>query len=295
MATEGMRLGDYDVHLLPQLAGEAVRVMRAFGFAGAHVVIIGGLVPSLLVPLPDPGLEPHVGTRDIDLCLSVALVEGDVGEYERLEKSLRSAGFDMALGDDKKPQSWRWRNTSGVPVTIEFFCPTGEDRTEPGRLYRPGGIVGGKLSALVLEAGRLIDRDVRDISVEVDLPDGGGRTRHTLKVVGPAAYLASKTDALRRRNKNKDAYDVIWLLECWPGGQTALALVVFESSVYADLGPTLAALREEFATIDAAGSVKFGRFMATEAAEVDRASRRAVGAMAALVDALALLEGATRA
>ena len=49
------------------------------------------------------------------------------------------------------------------------------------------------------------------------------------------------------------------------------------------------ALGEEFATIDSAGAVKYGRFMARDAAAVDRASRQAVGAVAALLTELALL------
>ncbi len=113
--------------------------------------------------------------------------------------------------------SWRWKGGIGFPLTLEFFCPSAEDRP-PGKRHRPGGVVGGKLSAMALAAGRLIDADVREVRIEVELPEGG-RTQHALKVVGPAAYLASKVDALQGRSKNKDAYHVVWLLECWPGGQ----------------------------------------------------------------------------
>lgn len=278
-------LEDYDRTLLSMVAAEAVHVMRAFGFAGAHVILIGGLVPSLLVPSPEPGLDAHVGTRDLDLCLSVALVSGDVGEYERLEKSLRGAGFDM-VREGGQPQSWRWTK-AGSPIIVEFFCAATDGRVE-GKLHRPGGVVGGKLSALTLAAGSLIDRDVREIEVEVELPDGGGRTLHSLKVAGPASFLASKVDALRKRNKNKDAYDVVWLVECWPGGQPSLARVLVESPIFGELQPTLHALESEFASIDAAGAVKYGRFMAHEAEAVDRESRRAVAAIGELLTEIRL-------
>ena len=95
LAIEGGHLADYDPVLRSKMQGEAARIIRAFGFAGAHVIIIGGLVPSLLVPNVETGIDPHIGTNDLDLCLSVALVEGDVGEYERLETSLKAAGFEM--------------------------------------------------------------------------------------------------------------------------------------------------------------------------------------------------------
>lgn len=118
-------------------------------------------------------------------------------------------------------------------------------------------------------------------------PAGGGRTRQEIRVVGPAAYLAAKADALRRRDKNKDAYDVVWLTECWPGGQAALASELQRSSIFNELAATLAVLAEEFASIDAAGAVKYGRFMATDTAASDAFAQRAVGAIRALLAELA--------
>src|SRR5205814_4724324 len=107
LASEGGHETDYIPILHPQLQAETVRIIRAFSFAGAHVVVVGGLVPSLLVPNPEAGLEPHIGTQDLDLCLSVALVEGDVGNYERLERCLNDAGCRMAR-HAQGSVSWRW-------------------------------------------------------------------------------------------------------------------------------------------------------------------------------------------
>lgn len=283
MATEGGHAGEYDPAIRPKLLGEVVRLVRAFSFAGAHVVIVGGLVPPLLVPKPEPGIEPHVGTQDLDLCLRVALVEGNVGNYDRLEKCLKEAAFAM-VREGGQAVSWRWRGGVDLPLTVEFFCPPGPDR-EAGRLHRPGGVVGGKLSAMVLAAGGLIDRDFQEREVEVALPAGGGLTRHSLRVVGPAAYLAAKVDALRRRNKNKDSYDIVWLAEAWPGGQVALAQVIRASPVFADplLEDALEVLAKEFASIDSAGSVKYARFTSEDLGDRDLLARRAVGAVGELL------------
>lgn len=285
MATDGGDLGDYDPVSCSKIHGEAARIIRAFGFAGAHVIIIGGLVPSLLVPAVEPGLDPHIGTNDLDLCLSVALVDGDVGEYERLETSLRGAGFRMAQ-EAGHSVSWRWIGGAGTQLVVEFFCAAAPDRAA-GRLYRPGGVVGGKLSALALDAGALISRDVRTVALDIELPDGGGRTRQDFRVAGPAAYLAAKADALRRRNKNKDAYDLVWLAESWPGGQVGLATEIRSSGMLAALGPALAVLAEEFRDLDSAGAVKYGRFVARDSSTRDIHAQRAVGCMRALLSALA--------
>ncbi|WP_375755157.1 hypothetical protein [Corallococcus exercitus] len=283
MVTEGGHLGEYDPSVRSALLAEAVHVVRAFGFAGAHVVVIGGLVPSLLVPEPGPGLEPHIGTQDLDLCLRVALVEGEVGHYERLERTLKSAGFRPL-----PHSSWRWTGGVTHPLTVEFFCPLAPGR-EAGRLYRPGGVVGGRLSALVLSTGTLIDRDFIEKEVVVELPGGGGRTHQRLRVAGPAAYLAAKVDALRNRPKNKDAYDIVWLVESWPGGQAGLAPVIRESPIHADplFQQALGALAQEFADLDAAGARKYARFVAAPGVDADQSARHASGAVKLLLAELA--------
>jgi hypothetical protein len=279
--TEGGSALDYDPLLRTRLTAEAARVIRAFSFAGAHVVVVGGLVPSLLVPHPDPGLEPHIGTQDLDLCLTVALVEGEVGNYERLERCLREAGFRMAR-ERGSSVSWRWQGGEALPLTVEFFCPAGAGR-KPGTLHRPGGIVGGKLSAMVLATGRLIDSDTRVVEIGVELPGGGGKTRQAIRVVGPGAYLAAKADALRRRTKNKDAYDIVWMAESWPGGQPALAgetgLLLRDD----EFQEAMETLRQEFATIDSAGAIKYARFMSDDGTQADSLARRAVGAVSLLL------------
>ena len=87
---DGQHVAGYDPDLAETLVAEAADLVRALGFMAPHVVLIGGLVPGLLVPVLDPGIEPHVGTADIDLCLSVALVEGDTQAYERIETVLKA-------------------------------------------------------------------------------------------------------------------------------------------------------------------------------------------------------------
>lgn len=183
--------------------------------------------------------------------------------------------------------SWRWRGGVDLPLTVEFFCPPGPERT-PGRLHRPGGVVGGKLSALVLATGGLIDKDFREVGVDVDLPAKGGRTHQKLKVAGPASYLAAKVDALRQRNKNKDAYDIVWIIESWPQGQAGLAPVIRNSAIFSepDFQAALVALKQEFESLDSAGARKYARFFGDEGADMDQLARRAAGAIKVLFDEL---------
>lgn len=187
---------------LDRILGEAAHVLRIIGFAGDGLTIIGGLVPTLLVPVVDPAYaRPHVGTRDVDLCLSVALLEEGAEGYERMETKLRQNGFESS------DVSFRWLHPSGTEV--EFFCPAGGGRAA-GRLYRPqpGRVrqtMGGRLTALALDAGQLLTDERRLITRTVPLPGGAGLIDFAFPVTGPAGFLAAKAAALSERHKDKDA------------------------------------------------------------------------------------------
>lgn len=289
---DGQHVAGYDPSLAETLAAEAAAIVRALGFMASHIVLIGGLVPGLLVPVLDPGIEPHVGTADIDLCLSVALVEGDTEAYERIETVLKSLGFQE--GD----ASFRWQRRVGIGLTVEFFCPAGEQRP-PGRAFRPSHSdnptgkhnFGGRLSALALDAGELLTTDIEIISRSFVLPRDKGTLDMALRVTGPLAFLTAKTDALRGRDKPKDAYDIVWLIESWPGGPAAAAASFTQRPAFDRPGVSAAlrAIGDAFATTDCIGARSYARFLATDAREEPQLERRAVGAIAEFITALQTL------
>ena len=88
MTSDGGHHGAYNPALINVVLSEAAHLLRHLGFTASHTVLIGGVAPSLLVLDPATNLA-HVGTTDLDLCLSVAIVEGDTAEYERIENALR--------------------------------------------------------------------------------------------------------------------------------------------------------------------------------------------------------------
>ena len=284
MATD--RGSDYDAAVTSAILEELASLIREFGFAGTHIIIIGGLVPGLLVPVLDPGVTPHVGSVDADLCFSAALVAGEVGEYERVETTLRNAGFEMMRRGDV-PESWRWIGGQRRRVTLEFFCPAGEG-VPAGRLYRPGGIIGGRLCALALEAGRLLDDDNVDRTVRARTRDG--EIDIAIRVTGLAAFVAMKVDAISGRSKNKDPYDLVWLLDAWSGGAEGAAEEVRRSRIWgrAELSAALSRLERQFASIDDAGPRQYAEFMAGPDRDLD--ARHAVASIAAFLRHLRTLE-----
>jgi len=289
---DGQHISGYDAVLAEHLVAEAADIIRSLGFASAHVVLIGGIVPGLLVPVLDPGIEPHVGTADIDLCLSVALVEGATDTYERIETVLKRLGFA------ETDTSFRWRRSDGLPLTIEFFCPA-DDTRPAGRAFRPSASdnptgkhnLGGRLSALALDAGALLTTDVEVVRREVNLPGNKGTLVAELRVTGPVAFLVGKSQALvgaTARDKPKDSYDIVWLIESWPGGARGAAADFAQRPAFArpEVGTALEAIADAFVSTGRIGPRSYARFVAAAPEDQPLLERRAVGAVREFLDAL---------
>lgn len=288
MEPEGAHYSDYDPSLAAIVVDQAAGLLKSIGLASHHVILIGGIVPGLLVPVLDPGIEPHIGTTNLDFCLSVALVEGDTAEYERIEQGLKRAGFVSV-------ESWRWRGGPENKLLVEFFCPAGPNRPA-GQLFRPRADeqpvtkhnLGGRLAALALDAGDLISEDVHIVQRDIELPGDRGRQTTGLRVTGIAAFLAAKAAALRGRDKPKDAYDVVWLIEAWPDGPVGAARAVQASPIFShpDMAKALEILGNQFHDIDRAGARAYARFMDDGAVDLDLLAQRAVGAMTEFLGAV---------
>jgi len=292
LAGDGQHISAYDPALSEAILGETALLLRALGFAANHAILIGGLVPGLLVLDPGPGRAAHVGTTDVDICLSVALVKGETAEYERIEAALRRAGYAPT------DQSFCWKRAAGLRLKVEFFCPAGENRPA-GQLFRPKAAeapttkhnMGTTLSAIALEAGEAISADVQSVTRDVTLPEGGGIVSQPYRVTGIVGFLVAKTGALLGRDKPKDAYDIVWLLEAWPGGPEGAASSVQESPAFnrADVTTSLARLADAFATAGHVGPRSYARFTALSGVSTDdraRLAQQASGAVRAFSSAI---------
>jgi hypothetical protein len=199
--------------------GIAADVLRSFGSAwgGQHLAIVGGSVPSLLVASPPSGLVPHVGTADLDLHLSLHLLDGETADYyDSIIEGLRSLDLAPDREGDREIK-WRWVGRHrGATVQVELLCPV---RTRGGRPEDPvedtpaEANIGphGEITALAVGFGHLVPLDT--ITIDRRVESAEGELSFEFPVAGLASWLCLKSDALMRRNKPKDAYDIVWTLD----------------------------------------------------------------------------------
>jgi len=219
MAADDATASAYDDPMSERQLGIAADVLRSFGsaFGGQHLAIVGGAVPSLLIATPPTGIEPHVGTADLDLHLSLHLLDGETADYyDSIIDGLRSLGLG-ADREDGKEIKWRWVGRHrGARVQVELLCPV---RTRGGRPEDPAedtpaeANIGpnGEITALAVGFGHLVPQDT--ITIDRRVESAEGELTFEFPVAGLASWLCLKSDALMRRNKPKDAYDIVWTLD----------------------------------------------------------------------------------
>ena len=240
------------------------RAERALCTLAAHIaddnvplIVLGGLMPEILTQGRESGPQ-HLGTSDVDMLLGIHLAQTE--GLARVEAALRAAGFDA----ESRQNGWRWRGiVDGFAVKLEFLCDVD---TEPeGFVAIPG--------CRILRANNLrgtgyvaADWTVRELSAEVP---GLGPTTVRVRFAGLEGYLLTKCVAVRHRGKDKDHYDLVFvLIHNRAGGPTAAARRLLEGRL-ADRLPALRStfleVRERFYSVTSQGPKGF----AAESARAD--------------------------
>lgn len=222
-----------------------------------EMVVVGGLVPYLPIDqenLPS-GLEPHVGTMDLDMGLALAILNCE--RYRELGRRLRDAGFEPDINDQGIRRLQTWTAGAPRPVTVDFLIPPIEVNDRGGTLRR----FESDLAAIVTPGLELAFEDRRWIEMSGRTPSGAWVTRE-IPVCGPGAFTVLKALAFGNRAENKDAYDLFYV---WGGvgvPDVAGSLVPFQPNSYID--DALSVIGRDFCHHDGLGPVGTARFIARE-------------------------------
>ena len=238
-------------HPVDPMVEEAASFLYLLGGMGAkHLVLIGGLVPPLLVKEPR---EAHVGTSDLDVCLSVAISQGATAEYYESIEELIDPYFEPTNGT-----SFRWRKRGGapgLPILVDFLAPRGEsapgaDGTHALSDDTAARNAGPRLRPFVLETQDLLELDAVEREVDIELLYKPTPTRATVRFrhSGPLGLLVAKAFALNGRDDDKDGYDVAWFcLNFDRGPEEAVDQIAARPAFNHPLVPeALALLRQAF-------------------------------------------------
>jgi hypothetical protein len=278
-----------------ELMREAASLLHLMGGMGSrHLVLIGGMVPPLLAP---NAAVAHLGSADIDFCISVAMTEGTTRQYAESLQELIAPYFEPASTTGHR---WRKRaDAPGLPLIVDFLASKTDDTAvAPDGVLEPATEVvehnlGVRLTPFAIRAGELVDRDAEKITVEdVDLLYDRATADVDVRFAGPVGFLMAKADALFDRNETKDGYDVAWwCLHVAPNPDDVAQIVIPRPAYRDELFPeAVAELQRAFKSPDAPGPHGYATEMHPDLEPGDRdydlARNLAFAAVSAVVEEL---------
>jgi hypothetical protein len=243
-----------------------LELVHLLGEIKDEMVIIGGWTPTFILPRSD---DPHVGSLDIDVALDFSKIPDDT--YQTILKAFLKRGYTQ---DKEQPfRFFRKVKIEGAePINVEVDLMAGEyggtgkgHRTQKVQDVRARKARGCDLA---------FDATVT-VTLDGNLPDGGKDTA-SFKVAGIVPFLVMKGMAMYERMKEKDAYDIYYCVEHFPGGVEGLA-ADFKSFIKNKLViEGLGKIRSKFASVEHIGPKWVADFLeVTEKEDRDIIMRRA--------------------
>jgi len=257
-----------------------LEIMTILGEFRENAVIVGGNVPSLLIPSAD---EKHLGTLDIDLALDFNHISDD--SYNTIVKTLIARDYYQKEGEQPFIFYRDVRNEFGGEITVEIDLLAGE-YGGTGKKHRHQ-IIQDAQARKARGCDLVFDSPVR-VALAGTLP-GGAQNEVNVKIPSIGPFLVMKGMALWSRMKEKDAYDIYYCCRNYPGGLTALvqATKPLVKSRLAREG--LGKIKDKFITVDGIGPTWVADFLEIEDRdERARVNREAFEIVNALMEKLGI-------
>ncbi len=238
-----------------------LEVMTILGEYRNSIVVVGGWVPYFL--LPEKKSE-HVGSTDVDLALDFTSITDDT--YSTILESLKKRSYRQV---EQHPYRFirTVEDTSGRQVEIGIDLLAGE-YGGTGRSHRSQRVQ--DTHARKARGCDLVFDRACSVKIGGYMPSGA-KNELTVKIASVVPFLVMKGNALWERLKEKDAYDIYFMISNYPGGMGSLAdeFRPFESNKLALEG--LGKGRAKFSGVDAFGPTAVADFL--EEADPDERER----------------------
>jgi hypothetical protein len=247
---------------------ELARTLRPYR---ESLILVGGWVPFLLIEgHGGPASEfLHVGSIDIDFVVDPTGIGED--EYATIVELISRVGWEPCAG---KRFSFE-RTVTGsdaeeYDVQVDFLAPSSDGLGRNHR-HRP---VQADLHARTMVGAELALAHRSSVHLAGKLP-GGADSEADVLMLDVAGCLGTKAIALGERYKQKDAYDIVSLIDRYGGGIPEVAGLVRPYSTEPLLARSLEILRLKFRTEQSEGPVWYAEFLGGEEDALARSAQRA--------------------
>jgi hypothetical protein len=195
---------DYTTDAVEAARSVIIELVHILGEYRDNMVLVGGWIPELLLPHSQ---DSHVGSIDVDLALNHRqLTESG---YRTISEILSHTGY---IQDKQQPFIFH-KEVHGQTVKVDFLAGeyggTGKShRTQKILEMRPRKARGCDLAFEIPPA---------KITLKGQLPDGA-LDEVQVQISSVVPFLIMKGMAMEDRRKAKDAYDIYFVIQNYPGG-----------------------------------------------------------------------------
>jgi hypothetical protein len=235
-----------------------IEVLNALGAIRDELVIVGGWVPDLLYPASN-----HMGSLDVDLAVSHKAISGNA--YSSIRKRLSQLGYTM-----KESPTRFYKQLPGLANPVKIDLITGLYVTQE----KQDSILIDEIRINALRGIDLAFEASEMITIDGRMPDGSVN-QVTARLVAPEAYILIKSIALDERAKDKDAYDIAFVLGHYQPSLADLARKIHRMALSGIGKEALELLRIKFRTFDSIGPVWAGRAAASTGVDLVQFQRAA--------------------
>jgi predicted nucleotidyltransferase len=224
----------------PTSASRAVliEVANVLGAYRDHIVLIGGWVPELLYPN-----RGHVGSIDVDIAVASTALAPTA--YETILKRMQDAGYVHQFSPTRF-----LKTLAGVEAPVKVDVISGEY----GSGAKTAAIAVNELQLTSLRGVDLAFEASEVIEISGTMPDGAENVVH-IRIARPEVFVLIKAFALEERAKEKDAYDIAFVLQQYEPSLATLAERI-RPHILSGLGrEAYGILQRKFATINSVGPV----------------------------------------
>jgi len=249
-----------------------IEILRILGSYTDYLVLSGGWAPYFILQRFG-NADQHCGSIDTDFVLDPDLAELKV--YETIVSMIEKRGYKPYETENGETLPYRFYRTIQSPLGGKSCTVEVDFITEPHVVKRlhPSMFLAIQrdLQAIVIRGSSIVFSHNFRHEIEGTLPSGA-ETRVTCKVADVVGCIATKGLALKGRYKEKDPYDIYFLLRRYRGGPERAAREVRSHLNDPIIREAVDEIKERFRTPRSEGPFQVAYFLAPE----DEATRERI-------------------
>lgn len=251
------RITDYNQTITQMVEKGLLDIWGRLGEYRDFLVVIGGLVPRYITApegTSDYDAITHCGTMDIDFGISLAVSDDE--KYKEISEILLENGYRNRLNDRGRLQRHSFIKGEGAnALIIDFLTPKYAGPAD-SLMHK----MSSELSAIQTKGLGMALRAPRKVRLE-GVNANGDKVEEIINVCRPAAYIPLKALAFDSRRKDKDIYDLVFVLTHYRQGvQSVVEETTQEDFASEYFQEALDCLRRHFRDISYVGPAAYANF-----------------------------------